>query len=110
MVDAIDKLGKNLGAELLLGDPPREVVDDRLGTVNVRVSKLNAEVPISTKPGAPRFDPGPALGAKFSTPRPCGRGKTCTGAILKAVQFARNLLKEEPNNENDSFEIYNSQV
>ncbi|XP_068706586.1 uncharacterized protein [Montipora foliosa] len=110
MVDAIDKLGENLGAELLLGDPPREVVDDRLGTVNVRVSKLNAKVPISTNPGAPRFDPERALKAKFGTPRLCGRGKTCTGAILKAVQFARNLLKEEPNNENDASEIYESQV
>ena len=43
-------------AELILGDLPREVANDKLGTLNVRVSKLNAtELPIaiSSKPGAP---------------------------------------------------------
>lgn len=85
MVDVIDKFGKNLGVELFFGDFLREVVDDRLGIVNVWVFKLNVEVLISIKFGVFRFDFGLVLGVKFSILRLCGRGKMCIGVILKVV-------------------------
>ena len=111
MVTVVDKLGENLVAELILGDPPREVVNDKLGTLNVRVSKLNeTELPISSKPGAPKFDPGTALRDTYGIPRQCGAGKTCIGLIVKLLQFARNLLKEDSKNKKDTAEVYDDQV
>ena len=110
VVDIFDELGDNLGAELVLGDPPREVSDDRLGRVTVKVSTLQNEMAVSSKPGAPTFDPGEALAAQFSTPRQCGDGRTCSGVLLKLVQFEDNLISEDPNNRDDNVEIYNSQV
>ncbi|KAK2568306.1 Polycystin-1 [Acropora cervicornis] len=111
MVTVVDKLGGNLVAELILGDPPREVVNDKLGTLNVRVSKLNeTELPISSKPGAPKFDPGTALRDTYGIPRQCGAGKTCIGLIVKLLQFARNLLKEDSKNKKDTAEVYDDQV
>lgn len=111
MVTVVDKLGENLVAELILGDPPREVVNDKLGTLNVRVSKLNeTELPISSKTGAPKFDPGTALRNTYGIPRQCGAGKTCIGLIVKLLQFARNLLKEDTKNKKDAAEVYDDQV
>ena len=113
MVTAVGELGENLVAELILGDLPREVANDKLGTLNVRVSKLNAtELPIaiSSKPGAPKFDPGTALRNTYGIPRQCGAGKTCIGLILKLLQFAKNLLKEDTKNKKDTAEVYEDQV
>ena len=110
MVNVFGELGDNLAAELVLGDPPREVSDDRLGVVNVRVSNLKQEVAISSKDGAPKFDPGVALSQQFGTPRQCGGGKPCSGVILKLVQYKKNLIKEDPNKQNQDVEIYSSQV
>lgn len=107
----VDKFGENLVAELILGDPPREFVSDKLGTLNVRVSKLNeTELPISSKPRAPKFDPGTALRDTYGIPRQCGAGKTCIGLIVKLLQFARNLLKEDTKNKKDTAEVYDDQV
>ena len=110
MVDVFDELGDNLAAELVLGDPPRVVSDDRLGVVNVRVSNLKQEVAISSETGAPKFDPGAALSQQFGTPRQCGGGKPCSGVILKLVRYKKNLIKEDPNKRNQDVEIYSSQV
>lgn len=113
MVTVVDKLGENLVAELILGDLPREVINDKLGTLNVRVSKLNeSELPIaiSSKPGSPKFDPGTALRDTYGIPRQCGAGKTCIGLIVKLLQFARNLLKEDKKNKQDTAEVYDDQV
>ena len=111
MGNVFDELGDNLAAKLVLGDPPREVSDDRLGVaINVRVSNLKEEVAISSKAGAPKFNPGVALTQQFGTPRQCGGGKPCSGVILKLVQYKKDLIKEDPSKQNRDVEIYSSQV
>lgn len=110
VVTVSDELLENLAVDLVVGDPPREVADDRLGVMNVRVSDLKAELPISSKPGAPKFDPGEALAREFGTTRTCGGGKTCSRVILKLVQYNKNLLREDPKNKNNDSEIFASQV
>ena len=87
-----DELADNMGSKLVLGDAPREVYDDRLGVVRVQVSTLQTEMPISSRPGAPKFDPGETLAAQFSAPRQCGGGKTCSGCLLKLLQYKDNLI------------------
>ena len=110
VVTVADELLENLAVDLVVGDPAREVSDDRLGVMNVRVSDLKTELPISSKPGAPKFDPGEALARTFGTTRMCGGGKTCSGVILKLVQYYKNLLTEDPKNKNNDSEIVASQV
>ena len=92
IIEVFDELADNLGSKLVLGDDPREVYDERLGVVRVQVSTLQAEMPISSKPGAPKFIPGESLTAQFSALRQCGGGKTCSGCLLKLLQYKDNLI------------------
>ena len=110
MKNFFDELADNIGSDISLGDPPVEVSDPRLGTVKVQVTLLKDEINVSSKPGAPKFNPGDALAALFSTPRQCGDGKTCSGVSLKAVQYTNNLITANSSQQSTDVEIDDSQV
>lgn len=110
MKEAFDALADNIGAELKCEDPPREVSDDRLGSVKVQVSTLKSEIVSSNKSTAPKFDPGSALSEKYSAPRECGGGKICCGVFLKLVQYKENLIVEDKSKQSDDVQVVSSQV
>lgn len=110
MKNFMDELANNIGNDIILGDPPREISYPKLGSIKVQVTTMQDEIEVSSKPGAPKFDPGEALADQFSTPRQCGGGKTCSGASLKAVQYTNNLISSDRSKQSDDVEIIDSQV
>ena len=110
MKNFFDELADNIGADIVLGDPPREVSDPRLGTIKVQVTTLQDEIEVSSNPGAPKFNPGNALAGQFSAPRECGGGKTCSGVSLKVVAYKENLLSTDESKQDKDVEIDDSQV
>ena len=109
IIAALDELGDNLAVDLVLGDQPREVSDERVGVVSVQVTSLQAELPISSKPGAPTLDPGESL-KEFSAPRRCGDGKTCSGVLVKLVHYKHNLITPDASKQDSQVEIISSLV
>ena len=109
IIAALDELGNNLAVDLALGDQPREVSDERVGVVSVQVTSLKAELPISSKPGAPTLDPGESL-KEFSAPRRCGDGKTCSGVLVKLVHYKHNLITPDASKQDSQVEIISSLV
>lgn len=109
IIAALDELGDNLAVDLALGDQPREVSDERVGVVSVQVTSLKAELPISSKPGAPTLDPGESL-KEFSAPRRCGDGKTCSGVLVKLVHYKHNLITPDASKQDSQVEIISSLV
>ena len=110
MKNFFDEVADNIGGGIILGDPPREVSDPRLGTVKVEVTLLKDVIDVSSGPGAPKFTPGDALAAQFSSPRQCGDGTTCSGVSLRAVQYTNNLIAADTSQQSTDFEIDDSQV
>lgn len=110
MTDFIDALADNLDEGLLLGDPAREVSDDRLGSIKVAYTTLENPVPTSSKPGAPTFDPGDSLADLYKGPRKCEGGKTCSGVVLELIQYQENLITVEENQQDSNVEVDDSQV
>ena len=99
-----------MGADLKCGDAPREVSDDRLGSVKVQVSTLEDEIVSSSLSGSPKFDPGPALSGKYSSPRQCGGGKICCGVFLKLIQFKEEVIVVDESKQNNDIQVVTSQV
>lgn len=110
MKEALDELAENMGADLKCGDPPREVSDDRLGSVKVQVSTLADEIVSSSLSGAPKFDPGPALSGQYSAPRQCGGGKICCGVFLKLIQYKEEVIVGDERKQNNDIKVVSSQV
>lgn len=109
IIVALDELGDNLAVDLVLGDQPREVSDERVGVVSVQVTSLQDELPISSKPGAPTLDPGESLKG-FSAPRRCGDGKSCSGVLVKLVHYKHNLITPDASKQDSQVEIISSLV
>lgn len=109
MEAAFDSLADNLVNDLLLNDE-REVFNENLGSVKVQVTTLKSEVKASSKPGAPKFDPGDGLADLFSGPRKCGKGKTCQGVVLQLVQYKKNLIAVDEDKQDKDVEVDSSQV
>lgn len=99
-----------MGADLKCGDPPREVSDDRLGSVKVQVSTLEDEIVSSSLFGSPKFDPGPALPEQYNTLRQCGGGKICCGVFLKLIQYKEKVIVVDKNKQNNDIQVVTSQV
>ena len=110
MKEAFNELADNIGADLKCGDPPREVSDDRLGSVKVQVSTLEAEIVSSSLSGSPKFDPGPALLGQYSAPRQCEGGKICCGVFLKLIQFKEEVIVVDKRKQNNAIQVVSSQV
>lgn len=108
--DALEKFANNIGTDLQCGDPPREVSDDRLGSVKVQVAGLKEEIVSSSKPGAPRFDPGPQLTKEYSGLRKCGEGKICCGVFLKMVRYKKDLIVADKSKQRDDSQVVSSQI
>lgn len=105
-----DAMADNLDEGLLLGDPPREVSNDGLGSIKVQYTTLESAVTTSSKPGAPTFDPGSSLADLYKVPRKCGQGKTCSGVVLELLQYKENLITEDDSQKNPDVEVDDSQV
>ncbi|PFX24468.1 hypothetical protein AWC38_SpisGene10933 [Stylophora pistillata] len=108
--NALEKFADNIGTELKCGDPPREVSDDRLGSVKVQVAELKEEIVSSSRPGAPRFDPGPQLSKEYSGTRECGGGKLCCGVFLKMIRYEKNLIVADESKQTDDSQVVSSQI
>lgn len=105
-----DAMADNLDEGLYLGDPPREVSSDGLGSIKVQYTTLESTVAISSKEGASTLDPGSSLTDQFKAPRKCGQGRTCSGVILELIQYDNNLITENENQRNHDVEVDDSQV
>lgn len=105
-----DAMADNLDEGLYLGDPPREVSSDGLGSIKVQYTTLESTVAISSKEGTSTLDPGSSLTDQFKGPRKCGQGRTCSGVILELIQYDNNLITENENQRNHDVEVDDSQV
>ena len=103
-------MANSLDEQLFLGDPPREVSKEGLGSIKVEYTTLQSAVVTSSKPGASLFNPGSSLTNLFKGPRKCGQGKTCSGTVLELLQFDRNLITENEDQANPDVEVDNSKV
>jgi len=103
-------MANSLDEQLFLGDPPREVSKEGLGSIKVEYTTLQSAVVTSSKPGASSFNPGSSLSNLFKGPRKCGQGKTCSGTVLELLQFDRNLITENEDQANPDVEVDNSKV
>ena len=110
VMEAMDKLADNMGADLKCGDPAREAHDSRLGSVKVQVSKLDTQIVSSSMSGAPKFDAGPALSGQYSAPRQCGGGKICCGVFLKLIHYKEKVIVADESKQDDAIDVIDSQV
>ena len=105
-----DAMADNLDEGLYLGDPPREVFSDGLGSIKVQYTTLESAIATSSKEGAPTLAPGSSLTNRFKGSRKCGQGKTCSGVVAELMQYEKNLITENENQRNLDVEVDNTQV
>ena len=110
LLDAFDALADNMEEGLFLGDPPREVSNDKVGSMRVQLTNMKDEIVASNKPGAPKFNPGDALAGLFATRKCAGGKKTCTGAIVKFVTLNKKLVVADETKQNKYVDVQDSKV
>ena len=95
---------------LYLGDPPREVSSDGLGSIKVQYTTLESPVATSSEPGASTFGPGSSLTDRFKGTRECGQGVTCSGVVLELIQYDDNLITENEDERDQDVEVDGTKV
>ncbi|KAJ7370595.1 hypothetical protein OS493_031331 [Desmophyllum pertusum] len=110
LLDTFDALADNMEEGLFPRGSPREVSNDKVGSMRVQLTNMKDEIVASNKPGAPKFNPGDALAGLFATRKCAGGKKTCTGAIVKFVTLNKKLLVADETKQNKYVDVQDSKV
>lgn len=110
MNEFFDAMVDNLDEGLFLGDPPREVSSDGLGSIKVQYTTLESAVSTSSRPGASTFGPGQSLKDRFKGTRECGQGTTCSGVVAAFTEYDDNLITENENERDHDVDVDGSKV
>ena len=109
MEAAFDSLANNFANNLFLNDE-KEIFNENLGSVKVKLTDLKSVMKANNRPGAPSFNPGPSLVNLFSGPRKCQGGKTCQGVVVQVVQYKKDLIAVDKDKQDDQVDVDHTQV
>lgn len=109
MEAAFDSLANNFANNLFLNDE-KEIFNENLGSVKVKLTDLKSVMKANNRPGAPSFNPGPSLVNLFSGPRKCQGGKTCQGVVVQVVQYKKDLIAVDKDKQDDQVDVDHTKV
>ena len=109
MEAAFDSLANNFANNLFLNDE-KEIFNENLGSVKVKLTDLKSVMKANNIQGAPSFKPGPSLVNLFSGPRKCQGGKTCQGVVVQVVQYKKDLIAVDKDKQDDQVDVDHTKV